>query len=169
MADASTDNAKGPSKKSKAPILMSGALALVGASAGFFAVESGSVATNPFSGHGVENHGDPGAHDQAGHDIGAIEFVQVPAIVVSYTAGGRREVLRFAAQLEVEDARKSDVENVLPRIVDVLNGYLRALELSDIDDPMALTRIRAHMLRRIQIVTGPDAVRDLLIMEFVLT
>ena len=33
----------------------------------------------------------------------------------------------------------------------------------------ALTRLRAQMLRRVQIVTGPDNVNDLLIMEFVLT
>ncbi|CAN0580711.1 unnamed protein product [Ectocarpus sp. 12 AP-2014] len=89
-------------------------------------------------------------------------------MVISFTGGGRRQLLRFSAELEVSKAYKDDVEVLLPRIVDVLNGYLRALEVSDIDDPMALTRLRAQMLRRIQIVTGRDMVRDLLIMEFVL-
>lgn len=97
-----------------------------------------------------------------------IEFVAIPSMVISFTSGGRRQLLRFGAELEITKGYKEDVETLLPRIVDVLNGYLRALEVSDIDDPLALTRLRAQMLRRIQIVTGRDMVRDLLVMEFVL-
>ena len=57
---------------------------------------------------------------------------------------------------------------MLPRVVDVLNSYLRALEIKDLTDPMALPKLRAQMLRRINIATGQGRVRDLLIMEFVL-
>ena len=56
----------------------------------------------------------------------------------------------------------------MPRVIDVLNSYLRALEIGDIADAAALVRLRAQMLRRIQIVTGAGRVNDLLIMEFVL-
>ena len=48
------------------------------------------------------------------------------------------------------------------------NSYLRALELRDLEDPSALTRLRAQMLRRVQVVAGPERVNDLLVMEFVL-
>ena len=57
---------------------------------------------------------------------------------------------------------------LMPRILDVLNGYLRAVEVSQLDDPTALIRLRAQMLRRVQIVTGEGRVRDLLVTEFVL-
>ena len=50
----------------------------------------------------------------------------------------------------------------------MLNGYLRAVDVEDIEDPSSLVRLRAQMLRRIQIVVGQDAVSDLLIIEFVL-
>ena len=40
--------------------------------------------------------------------------------------------------------------------------------MRDIEDPAALARLRAQMLRRIQVVTGEGQVRDLLITEFVL-
>jgi flagellar FliL protein len=50
----------------------------------------------------------------------------------------------------------------------VLNGYLRAVETSDLENPAALVRLKAQMLRRIQIVTGEGRVRDLLVSEFVL-
>jgi flagellar FliL protein len=53
-------------------------------------------------------------------------------------------------------------------VLDVLNTYLRAVQARDIEDPAALARLRAQMLRRIQVVTGDGQVRDLLITEFVL-
>ena len=46
--------------------------------------------------------------------------------------------------------------------------FCAALELEDLTDPMALPKLRAQMLRRINIVTGQGRVRDLLIMDFVL-
>jgi flagellar FliL protein len=68
----------------------------------------------------------------------------------------------------VPKGREKDVTAILPRVVDVLNSYLRALEISDLEDPAALTRLRAQMLRRVQIVAGPGQVNDLLVMEFVM-
>ena len=53
-------------------------------------------------------------------------------------------------------------------ILDVLNGYLRAVEMRELEDPSALVRLRAQMLRRVQIVTGEGRVRDLLVTEFVI-
>ena len=57
---------------------------------------------------------------------------------------------------------------LMPRVLDVLNTYLRAVEVRDLEEPAALARLRAQMLRRIQVVTGEGRVRDLLIAEFVL-
>ncbi|MGR3678953.1 MAG: flagellar basal body-associated FliL family protein, partial [Paracoccaceae bacterium] len=74
----------------------------------------------------------------------------------------------FKAQVEVPVEAVSDVEKLKPRITDVLNSYLRAIEASNLDDALALTRLRSQMLRRINIVTGQGRVHDLLIMEFVL-
>ena len=50
----------------------------------------------------------------------------------------------------------------------MLNGYLRAVEVADLEDRTALVRLRAQMLRRVQIVTGEGRVRDLLVTEFVI-
>jgi flagellar FliL protein len=82
-------------------------------------------------------------------------------------AAGSRH-LRFTAQVEVAEASEADVTLLAPRIMDVLNSYLRAIEISAIEDPKAMAKLRAQMLRRIQIVTGEGRVRDLLITEFVL-
>ncbi len=164
MTDAVAEPTEEPAKGGKGPLLIGLVLALVGAGGGFFAVSSGFLPL----GSKAETHEVHSDHVEDVTLTDDIEFIEVPSMVISFTSGGRRQLLRFAAELEVSKAYKQDVEILLPRIVDVLNGYLRALEVSDIDDPMALTRLRAQMLRRIQIVTGRDMVRDLLVMEFVL-
>jgi flagellar FliL protein len=50
----------------------------------------------------------------------------------------------------------------------VLNTYLRAVSEDQLGKPAALERLRAQMLRRIQVVTEQGQVKDLLITEFVL-
>ena len=89
-------------------------------------------------------------------------------MVLSLGAAAEGRYLRFTAQLEVPSAHADEVTLLKPRILDVLNGYLRAVDPAELEDPAALVRLRAQMLRRIQIVTGEGRVRDLLVTEFVL-
>lgn len=132
----------------------------------------------PLGGSGARNSAEHGAADEGhgaddGHDsyeaasTPAVEFVPVEPLVISLN-DGRGTHLRFRAQLEVKPGRKAAVMHLLPRVVDVLNGYLRAVDLADLQDNAALVRLRAQMLRRVQVVTGGELVTDLLIMEFVL-
>ena len=95
-------------------------------------------------------------------------FLPLTPILVSLGTGSANQ-LRFHAELEVEPTKYEAVENLMPRILDVLNGYLRAVDIGELKDPAALTKLRAQMLRRVQLVTGGGHVRDLLITEFVLT
>ena len=97
-----------------------------------------------------------------------IAYVPLDPIIITLSGNRNFQLLRFRAQIEVESRYREDIEKITPRIVDVLNGYLRALEVADLSDPSALSWLRGQMLRRIQIVTGKERVRDLLIMEFVL-
>ncbi len=151
-----------PVKKSKLPLIVGLALAIVGGGGGFFAVKKGFIG-------GATEHGAEGKiHAETVEMATAVAFVSLDPLVVSLPGRGARVHLRFAAQLEVVPAYVAEVEAVKPRIVDVLNGYLRAVEVAELEDPTALMRLRAQMLRRVQIVTGEGRVRDLLIMEFVL-
>lgn len=154
-------------KKSKLPLILGLVLALAGGGGGFYAVYSGMFL-------GGESHGGPsnGQIDaEAGESIKTlpdIAFVAVDPMVISLGLGASSQHLRFRAQLEVPSKHESEVEMLMPRVVDVLNSYLRALEVEDLADAAALVRLRAQMLRRIQIVTGSSRINDLLIMEFVL-
>ena len=133
---------------------------LLGAGAGYGAVAMGFMGGGPGARTGAE---EPEVHAED------VAFVALPPIVVNLTgpgAGGR--MLRFAAQVETTPDHLHALEAVVPRLVDVLNGYLRALAPSDLDGPQALIGLRAQMLRRVQVVAGPGLARDLLVMEFVI-
>ncbi len=92
----------------------------------------------------------------------------IEPIVVTLGPKSTHQYLRFTSQLEVSKSYSEEVTLLMPRILDVLNGYLRAVEIAELEDPAAMARLRAQMLRRVQIVTGEGRVRDLLVTEFVL-
>ncbi|MCA0941401.1 flagellar basal body-associated FliL family protein [Salipiger pacificus] len=185
-ADAAGEEDPPPKKGSKLPLLIGLLLALLGGGGGFYAAFSGML---PFgsaapsggvgehgaetaAGHGateahggVQVDGQGGGHGEAG---GAAEFIELPQLVASLGPVTALHHLRFTAQLEVAPVQRAEVEALMPRILDVLNTYLRALEPGDVEAQGALIRLRAQMLRRIQMVAGEDRVRDLLVTEFVL-
>lgn len=148
-----------PKARSKKPLLIGLALALLLGGGGFYATFSGLLL-----GGGAER---ADAEQVPGPLLG-IAFVPLETIVVSLAPDSGSEHLRFTAQLEVVDSAASDVTTLTPRILDVINSYLRAIDTASIEDPHAMARLRAQMLRRIQTVTGEGRVRDLLITEFVL-
>lgn len=157
MADAELPQDAAPKKRKLLPLILGfiGALGL--GAGGFYATWSGLLF----------------APDESGAqavvtDLPDVAFVPIDPLVISLGPGAQSNHLRFTAQLEVNSAHTGEVSHLLPRILDVLNGYLRAVDIADLEDPAALVRLRAQMLRRIQIVTGEGRVRDLLVTEFVL-
>lgn len=182
-AIADPEETAGP-KKSKLPLILGLVCAVAGGGGGFYAVSAGLIprggdSTGDASAdpHGAtDDHAvaDGGGHDDTqdvGHgetaSISGIAFVPLDPIVVSLPHSTHGSLLRFSAQLEVTPEYEGEVAGLKPRIVDVLNGYLRAVKPDDLADPMALARLRSQMLRRVQIVVGSGRVNDVLIMEFV--
>lgn len=159
-------------KSSKLPLILGAVLALAGGGGGFFAADAGLV---PFLG---ATHQAPQEHVETKQTTefqpasdAAIEnaaFVPIDPLLISLGSHAQARHLRFRGQVETTKQYADEVQLMMPRIVDVLNSYLRAVEETDMREPSALVRLRAQMLRRVQIVTGPGRVRDLLIMEFVL-
>lgn len=160
MAEPPTESdAPAPKKKSRLPLILGLVLFVLGGAGGFIAVQQGLL-------FGGED--ETGVEAEVAAPLPDIAFVPIEPLVINLGDGARSRYLRFQAQLEVEGPRAADVTKLLPRIVDVLNGYLRAVDLHDVEDRAALVRLRAQMLRRIQLVAGAGRVRDLLITEFVL-
>lgn len=163
MAEVEENGDEPPKKKSKLPLMIGLLLAIAGGGGGFYAVQSGML-------FGSESHDTAANHEmqEMSAEMPDVAFIPIDPLVVSLGQGSKQGHLRFSAQLEVGPAHKEEVEKLMPRVVDVLNSYLRALEPGDLESSSVLVRLRAQMLRRIQIVTGAGRVNDLLIMEFVL-
>jgi len=96
----------------------------------------------------------------------AVAFVPLQPLLVSLNHTDPPRQLRFEGTLEVAPDHAAEVETLMPRIMDVMNSYLRAVEMEDLRDPAALLRFRAQMLRRVQVVTGDGRVEDLLVTSF---
>ena len=137
------------------PLLMTLAAAPILGGAAFYAVHSGLILASP-----------PGTNGRS--DIVDAAFVPVPPMVISLGPAAGNRHLRFGAQIEVARGQTTAVQTLMPRFADVLNGYLRAVDVADLEQPASLLRLRAQMLRRLQVIAGDGRIRDLLITEFVL-
>ena len=174
MAEAAAPQDVAPKKKSKKPLLLALIVAVAGGGGGFYATWSGMIggaSEVAMQAEGGGEHGADAGHGGAGTATGAmsnVAFVPVTPVVISLGEESSSRHLRMTAQLEVGPSFATEVAHLMPRILDILNGYLRAVEVAELENPSALVRIRAQLLRRIQIVTGEGRVRDLLITEFVL-
>ena len=164
MAEPEAEGEETPKKKSKLPILIGLVLMLLLGGGGFYAVYSGMILA-PAHPAGAEAAAEEEAHVAPTEP--KIAFLPLDPMVISLPEGKARH-LRFSAQLEVPILKQKEVELLKPRVMDVLNGFLRAVEVKDLEDPAALLRLRAQMLRRVQIVVGEGMVNDLLVIEFVM-
>lgn len=162
MADEKEPEGDIPKKRSKLPMILGLVLALVLGGGGFYGVYSGLLLAPD------GDHAEGGASETEFKSLPKVAFVPVDPLTINLGRGSTNRHLRFRAELEVAPAATTEVTAMLPRVLDVLNGYLRAVDLSDLEEPTALIKLRAQMLRRVQMVTGEGRVRDLLIMEFVL-
>ena len=161
-----------PKKKSKAMLFgLIGAVLLGGGA--FYGVYSGMIPL-PFGedppkeeqAHAEEAEGEtdefknPATADAA--------FVPMQEMVISLGPDSRARHLKVSVSIEVEPGAEEGVSKISPRIADVLNTYLRAVDERDLESPRAMMRMRAQMLRRVRLVSPPGTVRDVLIQEFVL-
>jgi flagellar FliL protein len=147
------------------PLIIGAVLALAGAGGGYYAVDAGLILPRD---SGTDGYADDTMQHAPVGAMPDVAYIPLEPLVVSLGSGISGKHLRFRAQLEVVPAHQAEVEQLMPRIVDVLNSYLRALELGDLTDQAALVQLRAQMLRRLQVVTGGGRINDFLIMEFVL-
>lgn len=152
-----TDGIPTKPKSGKIPIILGLALSLPALAAGFWLTWSGVITPG----------GTPGAH-QGSTTGGAVSYIELDPLVVALNPGGRSRHLRLTSQLEVESGARAAVEALRPRILDMMNSYLSALTLGELEAQSSMIRLRAHLLRRIALIAGDGQVRDLLITEFVL-
>ena len=160
-----------PKKKSKALLFGLVGAVLLGGGA-FYGVFSGMIPL-PFGDDGAKGE-EKIAEKEAEEDhyadpaTIAASFVPIEEMVISLGPETKAKHLKLQVSIEVKPGTEQDVQNISPRIVDVLNTYLRAVNQADLENPRSMTRMRAQMLRRVRLVAPEGAIRDVLIQQFLL-
>jgi len=160
-----------PKKKSLIGKLIVPVIGLALAGGGGFATYSGMIDLPFIGGDSAASEGKGGGH---GGDMAGINsdldtaFIALPPMVIPLGEHASARHLRAILHIETSPEEAAQVTLLQPRILDVLNTYLRAVEERDLETPTALSRLRAQMLRRVRLVAGAHRINDLLISEFVL-
>ncbi len=120
-------------------------------------------------GHGgKDGEGDIKAIGKIQHSEHAT-FLALDPIIVSIQPIGRSKHLKITLVLETGE---EDAELLLENgfyVKDVLNTYLRSVDGAVLEDPAAMSRLRAQILRRINAVVPDAHIESVLITDFVLT
>lgn len=146
------------------PLLAGLGLAVAGAGGGYWSITRGPLSP------ATATDGDPGTAVAAAPDplpLPDTVFVPLDPVVVSLGPAVAGRQLLFTAHLEVPGQHVEEVTRLIPRVLDVLNGYLRVIDVAELGEPTSLAILRAQLLRRIQVVTGDGRVNDLLVTQFV--
>lgn len=109
------------------------------------------------------------AKEAGGGVPGAAVFYDLPEMLVNInTAGRTKNFLKMRVSLEL--ANETDInriENVLPRIVDNFQVYLRELRLEDLQGAAGMYRLREELLNRVNAAVRPAQVKDVLFKEMI--
>ncbi len=163
MANAEVTEEDIAPKKGKMGLVIAIVLALLAGGGGFYAAISGLIPSGS----------DPATQEEAESEeplkqLGNNVYVELDPLVVNIRSSSKYQLLKFVGQLEVKPEHAEDMEHIKPRLMDVMNTYLNALEAARFEDPIALIKLRAQLLRRLQVISGDSRIEDLLIMEFIL-
>lgn len=162
------DGEEGAPKKSKKMLLIIilVVLLLIGAGAGVFL-------------SGILGGGDPPPEE--GTEEAAPEeappppptrtvFFDLPDMIVNLNTSARKSTfLKISVSLELNDANDIDrIEEVMPRIVDQFQVFLREMRLEDLRGSSGLYRLREELLRRVNLAVRPVRVREVLFKEMLI-
>ena len=153
-----------PKKGGALPLLIGAVAAILSGAAGFFLINTGMLSA-PLP---PRQELFAGGEATEPRDLPDTDFVALTPLIVTLGDGDALRQLQLTAQLEVAPDAVDSVALLTPRVIDVLNTYLRAVDAATVEDPAAMLRMRAQMLLRVQVVTGDGMVRDLLVSEFIL-
>lgn len=96
-------------------------------------------------------------------------FYELPELLVNLNGGGKKgSFLRLKVALELESQESVErLEQVLPRVIDNFQVYLRELRIEDLKGSAGLFRLKEELLVRVNAAVKPLRVRDVLFKEMI--
>lgn len=101
---------------------------------------------------------------------GQTVFYDIPEMLVNLNSTGRKaNYLKISVSLEIASEKDvAQLEQVMPRIVDNFQVYLRELRIEDLRGSAGLQRLREELLLRVATAAQPVVVRDVLFREMLI-
>jgi len=160
---------EGKGKLKKILIIVLPILLLVGVGAGVYF--SGVLDSLLGGGKDASGHATPQASAPANANtpkaVQAAAFMDLPEMLVNLQSTGRKPAylkLRVALELDsVSDQPR--VEQMMPRIVDYFQVYLRELRIEDLQGASGMNMLREELLTRVNAAVKPVRVSDVLFKE----
>lgn len=97
-------------------------------------------------------------------------FMEMPVQRVNLNSpDGDNTYLQLTIQLEVKNEQdKARVEEVMPRVIDQFQTYLRELRVRDLRGSAGIYRLQAELLDRVNAAAAPVEVQDVLFQEILI-
>ena len=99
-------------------------------------------------------------------------FLELPELLVNLnTAGSRSQYLKIRVTLELANPEdQGKIDEVMPRIMDNFQIYLRELRADDLQGSSGIYRLREELLARVNVATRPIGVdvNDVLFREMLI-
>jgi len=117
---------------------------------------------------GIEVTAEGEAAGEAEHaEAGPSVYFELPEMLINLNSTGKKSnFLKITVSLELESAEAvTEVEEVLPRIIDSFQVYLRELRIDDLRGSAGLYRLREELLLRVNAAVEPVKVKDVLFKE----
>jgi flagellar FliL protein len=98
-----------------------------------------------------------------------VAFSDLQDILVNIQSNdGNPAYLKLAVSLELDDdAQKTAIQPLMPRVTDQFQAYLRELRLDDLKGSAGVLRLKEELLRRVNVAAAPYKVRDVLLKEMI--
>lgn len=99
-----------------------------------------------------------------------ITYYEMPELLVNIqsTSVKRKPYLRLAVKFEIHDPEAIKILDLLkPRIIDSFQVYLRELRVDDLEGSAGSQRLKEELLKRVNAVSSPAKVMDVLFQVFV--
>lgn len=113
-----------------------------------------------------EQHADVGGSWKTIDDNSYFSF---NPLVISITSDNKVRHLKISLVIKTPESTQVIIQKYIFEIQDILNSYLRSIEISQFENPAAMQSLRQQIVRRIEFAAPDAIISDVLITEFILT
>jgi flagellar protein FliL len=108
----------------------------------------------------------------AANQVKPASFLDMPEVLVNLSGtgtGDRTQYLKVKVVLELPDpALSTQIQPMMPRLMDTFQTYLRELRPTDLDGSAGLYRLKEELTRRVNAAIAPGRINAVLFKEIVI-